>query len=293
MPSGNTTAVRPRADVLERLRAALPSLTSRSRRAAEFVLEDPARAAHLSAARMALETGTSVGTVVRLCHSVGLSGVQELKLQLAEQLGAGTTAPTLPAGGPGEATFARIIDDLRVTASVFDHSRVGTLVEAIESAPRILIVSSGTSQPLAIEFGNWLNSAGRYVAYPTDTLTQDAVASQLGTEDVAFAISHSGRTPATLEPVRTAAARGATTAALTSSSASLLARIVDVAIVAGAGADGARSEDMASRMVHHAVLQVIRARLFPVVPATSAAAFTSSSLFAASSDSTCSAPSHS
>lgn len=247
--------------VLESLRAALPSLSARSRQVAGFVLSHPDRIVGMSAARIARETNTSVGTVVRLCHAVGLPGIQDLKLRVIAELGLGRIVDSVPTDSQGSATLARIIEDLCRTAAALDHDLIERLAAALGGANRVLLVSSGTSQPLAIEFGNWLSSQGRAVSYPTDSGTQAAVSSQLGTSDICFAISHSGVTEATLAPMRAAAANGARTVALTSYSRAPLARLADIAIVAGAAADGARSEEMASRMVHHAVLQVLRTLL--------------------------------
>ena len=250
-------------DILESLRAAMPSLSTRSRQAASFVLARPSHVIGMSAARLAFETGTSVGTVVRLCHQIGLPGIQALKLRLAAQLGYGGIADSSSDGGVGSTIFSRILEDLGRTAVAIDHTTVERVAAALRDASRILIVSSGTSQPLAIEFGNWLSSAGRTVAYPTDSRTQEAVARQLGAGDVCFAISHSGTTAATNDPLRIAAELGALTVALTSYSGSPLAQVADTAVIAGAGNDGIRGEEMASRMVHHAVLQVIRSLLSP------------------------------
>lgn len=245
-------------DMLERLRAALPSLSHRMQQAAHFILEHPERSITLSAAQMALETQTSVGTVTRLCHAVGLPGIHALKSRLTAQLGTFHPATSLPTDSPGAVTFARIVSDLTRAAAVLDHDAIRQVAEVMRGSKRILIVSSGTSQPLAIEFGNWLSSAGRAVAYPTDGRTQEAVAQQLDAGDVCFAISHSGTTEVTNHPLQVAAAHGAKTVALTSYSGVPLTGLVDTAIVAGALGDGARNEDTASRMVHHAVLQVLR-----------------------------------
>lgn len=251
----------PSTDVLERLRAALPSLSARSRQAASFILANPERVVQLSASQLAAETGTSVGTVVRLCHAAGLAGIHELKLRLVSLLGRERIARGLPTDRPGAQTLADIVDDLCRTATALDHGAVERAAATLRQATRILIVSSGTSQPLAIEFGNWLNSIGRAVAYPTDGGTQEAVARQLGPHDVCFAISHSGTTAATLDPVRTAMSHGALTIALTSYSGAPLVDLAHDVIIAGASASHARGDEMASRMVHHAVLQVLRSLL--------------------------------
>lgn len=250
--------------ILEHVRSAMPTLSARSRTVAAYLLAHPERAVEASAARLAEETETSVGTVVRLCQTLGLSGIQALKLSLAADLGLGHRA-VLAARDDNlsDATFARIITSLTRTAASIDHEALEYVAARIDSAQRILLVASGTSQALAMEFGNWLNWSGYTVSYPMDSRTQEAVSNRLGPGELCVAISHSGVTHLTNEPLRIASSRGATTIALTSFTGTPLVALADVAIIAGADRDDARSDDMASRMVHHAVLQVIRSLLPP------------------------------
>lgn len=257
------------AGVLETLRAQAPTLSPRMRTVADHILSDPRAIVASSAARIAVETGTSVGTVIRLCQAIGVPGIHELRMRLAAESDDLTRADfDAEELSPSARTFLRIAETLARTARIVDHDVVLRSAELLQAAHRILVVSSGTSQPLAIEIGNSLNWAGYSVAYPSDSRTQEAVAERLGAQDVCFAISHSGTTNATLTPLRLAGERGAATIALTSYVGSPLALAAEHAVIAGATGDEGRSDEMASRMVHHAVLQVIRSLLPSPHPAS-------------------------
>jgi DNA-binding MurR/RpiR family transcriptional regulator len=72
--------------VSARLRAHYEQLSAAHKRVAGFMLEEPRRAAFLSAARIASELGLSTATVVRLAPAVGISGFPDLQQALQHEL---------------------------------------------------------------------------------------------------------------------------------------------------------------------------------------------------------------
>jgi DNA-binding MurR/RpiR family transcriptional regulator len=91
------------------LRARFEKLSAAHKRVAGFILEEPRKAAFLSAARIASELGVSTATVVRLAPAIGISGFPELQQALQNELlddrdsirrlqRAADEMPTTPAG---------------------------------------------------------------------------------------------------------------------------------------------------------------------------------------------------
>lgn len=250
-------------DVLEFIRSRLPGFSPAERRVADTVLAAPGDVLQMSAARLAKTSGSSVGSVVRFCHTLGLPGFQDFKLRVAQQ-SVPDRSPVLPAIAVGDSS-SYVVQKLftNLTAALFDTARtvdaevLDRVTEVLIDAQRILIVAAGTSSPYAAELAHRLITIGLPVSQPADAQTQQAAAQRLGRGDVCMAISHSGTTLVTLESVRTAAANGAATVALTSFASSPLSELADSVLVTGCRQGAYRSEEMASRLVHLAVLQAL------------------------------------
>ena len=249
----------------------MPSLTTSTRRVADTVLADPERALGLSAGRLAQRSGTSIGSVVRFCHAIGFPGYQDFKDRLGAEARRGgfdiaaITAHGVRLGVAGE-VLAHTLGSLSRTLTSLDLGSIQRTADVLRGARRILIPAAGPSQPVAMAFGMWLSWSGYAVSHPTDHHTQQAIADRLHPGDVCFAVSHSGTTEHTLQSVRIAQRQGAATLALTSFARAPLTTLCDTSVVAGAGADHYRTADMASRPVHHAVLEAVWALVQHPVP---------------------------
>ena len=251
-------------DVLELIRSRIPSLPASGRHVAETVLRDPERAVGVSAALLARTSSTSVGSVVRFCQSLGLPGYSDFQLRLAASASPRRQVDDVVRAVPesvAERVLLRSLDDLARCVANLDVTALRQAALTVRSGERVLICSSGPSQPVAVTLGSSLARAGRTVQYPADLETQEAVARQLGRKDVCIGISHSGTTAGTLRSVAVAAERGARTIALTSFADSPIAAACDVVVAAGAAADAYRSADTASRISHHAVVQALGAEV--------------------------------
>jgi DNA-binding MurR/RpiR family transcriptional regulator len=247
-------------DVLELVRAQKFEFSAAERRVAELVLHDPDGVLSMSAARLALASGSSVGTVVRFCRTLGLDGFQTFKHQLtATRLGLVRTeilGATEPINPPDDVLHRTLTNLSRAIASV-DVRLIERAGLAIKRADRVHICGSGPSLRITTAFGGLLGRAGLNCSYPDDTDTQAAIAGQLTLRDICFAVSHSGTTSSTLHPAQLAVAAGAPLVVLTSFSGSPLAKLGDLTIVAGAPEDPYRNADTASRTVHLAIVQAM------------------------------------
>ena len=235
-------------------------LSAAERRVAELVLHDPDGVLSMSAARLALASGSSVGTVVRFCRTLGLDGFQTFKHRLtATRLGLLRTeilGATEPVNAPDDVLHRTLNNLSRAIASV-DVRLIERAGLAIKAADRIHICGSGPSLRITTAFGGLLGRAGFNCSYPDDADTQAAIAGQLTPRDICFAVSHSGTTAATLHPAQLAVAAGTPLVVLTSFSGSPLAKLGDLTIVAGAPEDPYRNADTASRTVHLAIIQAM------------------------------------
>jgi DNA-binding MurR/RpiR family transcriptional regulator len=219
-----------------RIAGLLPSLTPAEQRVARLVVADPAGTAARTVTDLAQTAGTSEATVIRFCRSVGVSGYPQLRLRLATDAGRRSGTVYVDDGDlPPDADLARIIaavaaEDARAirdTAARLDPVLCTQVVEALAGAGRIEVHGAGGSGFVAAEFRRRLHVLGLPVSGWPDAPSAYASVELLCAGDVAVGLSHSGATAQTVEVLRRAGRRGATTVALTTFPRSPLGRAAE------------------------------------------------------------------
>lgn len=256
-------------DVLSRIRGALPSLAPSERRVAETVLAAPSRAAALSIAALAEKADTSVATVMRFCRAVGVAKYPQLRVGLAaaaaheNALGSvriGMGADIGAADSLGEIVSKIVYNEVRAleeSGAGLDLVQLGLAVDAVAEAHRVDIFGVGASGFVGQDLHQKLHRIGRVAFIWTDVHAALTAAALLGPADVALGISHSGETADTVEPLRAAAANGATTIALTNFPHSALAGSAGVVLTTSAREMPFRSGATVSRIAQLAVVDCL------------------------------------
>lgn len=242
---------------LVRIRSLLPGLARAEQRVAGIVLEDPSSIARRSITEIAEAAGTSETTVTRFCKAIGVGGYPDLRIALAADT-ARTSARDRDLGGdigPDEA-IGQIIDKVSYadakaveeTAEQLDADTLEQLVHAVAQARRIDVYGVGASAFVALDLQQKLHRIGLACFAWSDTHNALTSAAVLGDGDVAIGISHTGATSDTLEAMRQASQRGATTAALTNFARSPITEVVDHVLTTAVRETTFRSGAMASRI---------------------------------------------
>ena len=259
----------PAADVLVRVRGALPSLPPAELRVARVTLSDPAGAAQLSITALADRGETSVATVMRFCRAIGLSNYPQLRLALA---GAAAREDALggdPRRSTGDINATDSLDQvvekiiygearaLEETGANLDIASLERAVDAIVRARRIDIFGVGASGFVGQDLHQKLHRIGLMAFIWTDPHAALTAAALLKEADVAIGISYSGTTTDTIEPLHAAAARGATTIAVTNFASSPIAGYADLVLTTAARETPFRSGATASRIAQLAVMDCI------------------------------------
>jgi DNA-binding MurR/RpiR family transcriptional regulator len=260
---------RPPAPTSVHIRALMPSLAPAERRVAQRVLDDPQQVASWTISELATACETSETTVIRFCRAVGFRGYPALRLALATELakaegGAMAARPLsgdiTPGDGLDQVVQKIAFADARAVEETADQLDVDVLYEVIDAlvaARKIDIYGVGASAFVALDFQQKLHRIGRMAfawADPHIALTSAAL---LGPGDVAVGISHTGTTPDTVDAVRHAGDRGATTVALTNFPRSPLANISDHVLATAARETTFRSGATASRLAQLTVVDCI------------------------------------
>ncbi|MGV9291286.1 MurR/RpiR family transcriptional regulator [Streptomyces sp. NPDC003719] len=257
------------AGTLAGIRAALPSLAPSERRVAEAVLADPAQASELSISALGKRADTSVATVMRFCRAIGITNYPQLRLALAaaaareDARGGDRPAPDtdISATDTLDEIVRKIVYNemhaLEDTGAGLDVEVLCRAVDAVAGARRIDIFGVGASAFVGQDLHQKLHRIGRTAFVWTDRHAALTATALLGPGDVALAISHSGETEDTVEPLQVAAERGATTIALTNAPRSSLAVSADLVLATCARETPFRSGATASRIAQLALIDCL------------------------------------
>jgi DNA-binding MurR/RpiR family transcriptional regulator len=255
-------------DILVRIRGTLPTLRPAERRVAEAMLADPAAAAALSISALARQCATSETTVMRLCRSLGVERFPDLRLALAraasrEEARFGSTQVSgdiSPTDSLADVvrkigfSDARAIED---TTSTLDIDALGLAATALNRARRIDIYGIGASGFVCQDLHQKLHRVGMFASAWSDPHAALTSAALLTEHDVALGISHTGTTIDTIQPLRLAAARGATTIAITNFVSSPIAECANLVLATAVRETTFRSGATASRIAQPAVVDCL------------------------------------
>ncbi len=254
-------------NLLSRINVTKAELGPSARSIADVVLTRPAEVMDMSVTQMAAAASVSEGSVINFCRQVGLSGYQQLKLSLAQDLvqpvqfiqedldrDDNTAAVT-------RKMFHAGIQALHDTLSVIDPDEIDRAADAIRAAKRIEVYGIGSSAPIAEDACYRMLRIGLNAKAVTDSHVQ-AISASLTDADVAtLTISHSGATHETVTSTRLAKEHGATTIVVTNLARSPIQAYADIKLVTMSRETRFRTEAMTSRIAQLCAIDALIAAL--------------------------------
>lgn len=225
------------ANLIPHIRGALASLRPAERKVAEMVLADVDFAMRASITELAQRADVSEPSVTRFCRAIGAHGLRDFKMQLAQSVAGGLpyASATVARDDDVQTLMDKVgeaaIDGITHARGALDPAVVGSAIAALSSARRVFFFGVGSGSGLVAQ-----DAALRFLridiaaASFTDGHLQRLYAGLMEPGDVAFAISHSGRSVEVNESIQIAKERGATTIALTNVG-SRLAWLVDIPLL--------------------------------------------------------------
>ncbi len=250
--------------VLVKLRGLVSSLKKAERKVADYVLKNPRKIQNLTVAYLAGKSGVSEATIIRFCRTLGFSGYQELKFQLAMELvkPIHSVIPdeikeTDSASDILQKVFNFNISTLKETLEVLSPKSLLRAAQFIENANKILIVGVGTSAANVQDAHNKFFRLGLNSVAQPDAHLQLMEASLLSHGDVIVAITHSGRTRDPIEALETARNTGAKTICITSNSKAPITEFADVVLLTSSRETRFRNEALASRIAQMSIVDAL------------------------------------
>ncbi|HEY3424286.1 MAG TPA: MurR/RpiR family transcriptional regulator [Negativicutes bacterium] len=248
---------------LPRIRSGFNDLTKTEQKTAAYILDNPSEVIHMTISELAEAANNAEATVFRLCKKLGFSGYQELKIALAGDLYTPLESvykevdPADSIGTMIGKIFNGINEGLQDTLKIIDEEAVEKAIQAITTAKRIDVYGSGGSAVIASDIEHRFMRFGISVRSYSDPHLQIASATLLQPGDLVIAVSHTGANRDILDAVTMANSNQVTTIAITSYIRSPLSQIATIALHGMGREITYRSEAMASRLVHLAIVDVL------------------------------------
>ena len=187
---------------LIRIRQRYPGLAQSDKRLADFLLDKPDLARHLSSQQLAVEAGVSQSSVVKFAQKMGFKGFPALKLALSEALASSPTPHSVPVHNQirgddplrlvGEKLIKENLSAMHASLDVNSEDKLLESVALLRDARRIVLTGIGASGLVARNFGWKLMKIGLNAVVEQDMHALLATVQAMAPEDVLLAISYSG-----------------------------------------------------------------------------------------------------
>ena len=182
------------------LREMKDQLPPSERKIAEYILAEPEKAIQMTAVGIGEASQTSGAAVIRLCKSLNLGGLQELKLRVAGDLNRKVT--DLNRDIEKNESFDSIIQKitqlsmstLRETEEIINLAELEKAVEKILHAKSIHFFGVGASGIAAVDAQQKFTRINKHSTAYSDVHMATTVIANAGKDDVVVGISFSGET---------------------------------------------------------------------------------------------------
>ncbi|QAS53639.1 MurR/RpiR family transcriptional regulator [Halobacillus litoralis] len=188
---------------------------------AGFILDQPHEAIHCTATQLGELSSTSSAAVIRLCKSLGLKGLQELKLRISGDLQKKPEARFRDIQ-PGEASDSIVekmtnnsLQAIKETTELVDYRTLSKAVEVLKQAEKIHFFGVGASGIIAQDAQQKFLRMNKATSAFTDLHNAAMNIANVEENDVVFGISFSGETFETAKIMEIAKRKGAKTISLT------------------------------------------------------------------------------
>lgn len=250
---------------LANIKSLYPSLFEVEKKIADFILGQPDEIIYMTVAQISDKIRVADSSIIRFCQKLGFDGFTQLKINVAKNIK--KYEEPIPSDiktkdDPTTVTkkvFASSAQALKDTLEVLDMNELSKAVEAISTAKRLEFYGVGTSAALAQDAYYRFMRIGYPAYFATDPFISSVSASMLDNECVSFGISHSGRTIDTIEALKIAKSKGATTVCITSFVESPITQIADIRLITATGETRFKKEATASRIAQIALLDSLHA----------------------------------
>ncbi|MDP3176331.1 MAG: MurR/RpiR family transcriptional regulator, partial [Spirochaetaceae bacterium] len=241
----------------------MDSMSAKERRVAEWIAASPREAVNPSIEELAEKIGVSESTLFRFVRKLGYDGYQQFRIALATETADPSSriyeAPFSSADGDTAVSvvFRTAIAALELTARSLDRAALEKAADLVAASRTSLFLGLGGSGIVARDAYHKLLRAGIRCSAPEDYHLQLMAASQVGPEDAALVISHTGANKDCLAVVDELKRSGAPVIAITTYARSPLAKMADHLLISAAPSSPYASEAFSARLAQLAIIDAL------------------------------------
>ncbi|TDT50946.1 MurR/RpiR family transcriptional regulator [Fonticella tunisiensis] len=210
--------------------------TSSEKKIAEYIIENPSEIYKLSTSELAELTKTSTASVVRFAKKLGYEGFQELKIELARENAINSDIKEdygyIDTHDSVKDIILKIgrknMNIIEETVKLLDEKQVGEAIKAILNARKVYLFGVGVSGLIAMDLQHKLLRINKNVQTHMDSHMQMSLAALTTSEDLAIAISYSGRTREVYNCLSEAKKNGAKCISITKYGSNPISEISDI-----------------------------------------------------------------
>lgn len=187
---------------LIRIRQRYPDLAQSDKKLAEFLLEHPDRARHLSSQQLAAEAGVSQSSVVKFAQKMDFKGFPAMKLAISEALASNPNPYSIPVHNKirgddplrvvGEKLINEYQSAMHASLDVNSEEKLLESVCLLRNARRIILTGIGASGLVARNFGWKLMKIGINAVVEQDMHALLATVQAMEPGELLLPISYSG-----------------------------------------------------------------------------------------------------
>lgn len=225
---------------LSMLKEMLPKLPPSERKIAKYILKNPEEAINLTALELGKRSSTSGAAVIRLCKSLDLKGLQDLKFRIAGDLqkttdeGFRDIKPNEPLKSVVDKMVNNSILAIKETAELINTAELNKAIQLLEKASSIHFVGVGASGIIAQDAQQKFLRINKTAYAFTDMHMATTLVANASEEDVVVGISYSGETDEVARVLELAQQKNIQTISLTKYGSSSISKHADVRLYSSA-----------------------------------------------------------
>lgn len=242
------------------------SLTEAEKKISKYILENSTVVYNHSIKELANLIDTSTSSIVRFCKKLGYEKFQDFKISLAmEHSNYNNKEKIIYEDVSLDDGIDEIINKISVIniksiesiKSLINKRELIKAVDLLNKANCIYLYGVGASGLVAMDFQYKLIRIGKKAIMFLDSHSQLASSVNIGKNDVAVGISHSGNTLEVFKSIEKAKSKGATTISITKYGDNPLSQMADIKLFVGDMEGTLRVGAIASRIAQLTVVDIL------------------------------------
>lgn len=229
-------------NLLLRIQEYMSTFSKSHKKIAAFILEQPDKAAYMTAAKLGSTVGISESTVVRFATELGFDGYPSMQRNLQEVIKSKLTSvermsvssERLDSNNVLKSVLQFDMEKIKQTIDEIDENEFNTIVDKIANAEKIYLLGVRSSSSLAGFLGFYFNLMFDNVrlVQTTSVIEMFEQILNINEKDVMIGISFPRYSTRTTNAMNYAKSRGADTIAITDNKESPIAQISDNTLIA-------------------------------------------------------------